>query len=210
MIFFRIFPALALITLALTAFSVFCASRTFRITARFAVSFFLAIKQCRIIFQKSLNQCHQRYAGSSSIHHQNRRQTENPSNLKGAPLYRHAPQAVKISHDPFRHHKMVFHAPGQFLSHMCSGLKKAVQVSIFHSQNPTVEQAVNVVRSALKRSRIISLPLKEGQKAAGYHRLPAAASRSRYHNSCHCISPSSSFGSCITATYTGFCAFGIW
>ena len=56
MIFFRIFPALALITLALTAFSVLCASHTFRITARFAVSFFLAIKQCRIIFQKSLNQ----------------------------------------------------------------------------------------------------------------------------------------------------------
>ena len=100
--------------------------------------------------------------------------------------------------------------PGQLLSHMCTGLKKAVQVSIFHSQNPAVEQAVNVVRSALKRSRIISLPLKEGQQAAGYHCLPAAASRSRYHNSCHCISPSSSFGSCITATYTGFCAFGIW
>ena len=59
-------------------------------------------------------------------------------------LNRHAPKAVKISHDPFRHYKMAFHAPGQLLSHMCPGLKKAVQISIFHSQNPAVEQAMSM------------------------------------------------------------------
>ena len=124
----------------------------------------------------SLNLCGNRQARTFRTHNKNYRSICCTRNIPCRVPVRHAAKTVIISHHALQHCNFtpLFIAGNLALQCFCI-CKKQIQIFSRNAEHTLMEHRIDIVRSALKRSRRDSFFLQRPQARTGNSRLPASA-----------------------------------